>query len=226
MFMSRFKLAAIALLALCFHPLPGYAQATDSEQQDENVIDSGSRITYRAVRQTGEGLGDAALSPLEDLNLRRDDIPREIAGIRTPYDPVPDLTCDTIGREVRTLDTVLDIDADVQFELSRRGDEDDSEGMSDRASDFALGQIASEARSIIPFRGIIRSATGANAHASRVEEAYRLAYLRRTFLKGLGMGLGCHYPAAPLEIDYSTLDANSAPIRYRAAAPSADQPYD
>ncbi len=226
MFSTRSTLTAIAIFSLCFYALPGNAQEADSEQQDDSVIDSGSRITYRAVRQTGEGLGDAALSPLEDLNLRRDDIPQEIAGIRTPYDPVPDLTCETIGREVRTLDTVLEIDADVRLELANRGNDDESDGMSDRASDFALGQIASEARSIIPFRGIIRSATGANAHASRVEEAYRLAYLRRTFLKGLGMGLGCHYPAAPLEIDYSTLDENSAPIRYRAAAPSADEPYD
>lgn len=226
MFSNRSTLTAIAIVSLCFYALPGNAQEADSEQQDDSVIDSGSSITYRAVRQTGEGLGDAALSPLEDLNLRRDDIPQEIAGIRTPYDPVPDLTCETIGREVRTLDTVLEIDADVRLELANRGNDEESDGMSDRASDFALGQIASEARSIIPFRGIIRSATGANAHASRVEEAYRLAYLRRTFLKGLGMGLGCHYPAAPLEIDYSTLDENSAPIRYRAAAPSADEPYD
>ncbi|MAF58264.1 hypothetical protein [Ponticaulis sp.] len=226
MLRTRFTAPVIAIAAWCLLPATGYAQEADSEQENDSVVESGSRITYRAVRQTGEGLGDAALSPLEDLNLRRDDIPREIAGIRTPYDPVPDLTCETIGREVRTLDTVLEIDADVRLELANRGEDGDNEDMSDRASDFALGQIASEARSIIPFRGIIRSATGANAHASRVEEAYRLAYLRRTFLKGLGMGLGCHYPAAPLEIDYSTLDENSAPIRYRAAAPSANEPYD
>ena len=111
MFSSRFISPVIAIAGLCLSPLAGHTQEADSEQDNDSVVESGSRITYRAVRQTGEGLGDAALSPLEDLNLRRDDIPQEIAGIRTPYDPVPDLTCDTIGREVRTLDTVLEIDA-------------------------------------------------------------------------------------------------------------------
>lgn len=211
--------ALLSAVILSAAPAAFSQDNSDDSAEETSVLESGSRITYRTVRRTGEGLGDAALSPLEDLNLRRDDIPDEIANIRTPYDPLPDLTCETIAREVRTLDTVLEIDFDVRLELASRGDEENPTAMSDRASDFALGQIASEARSIIPFRGIIRSATGANAHASRVEQAYNTAYLRRTFLKGLGMAQGCRYPAAPLEIDFSVFDENTAPIQYRGASP-------
>ena len=219
--MSRIRIIlpiSVFFLACACYP-PGFAQEEPPESDnEESVVETGSRITYRTLQQTGDGLGDAALSPLEDLNLRRDEIPPEISDLRTPYDPLPDLTCGTIGREVRILDTVLNLDADVRLELERRGEED-SEDMSERASGFALGQIASEARSIIPFRGIIRSATGANAHASRLEQAYQTAYLRRAFLKGLGMSQGCVYPAAPLEIDYSLFDQDMAPIQYRGSSP-------
>ena len=60
------------------------------------------------LRQTRDGLGDAALSPLEDLNLKREKIPAAIAGLLSPYEPLPDCECATIARAVRELDTLLE----------------------------------------------------------------------------------------------------------------------
>ncbi|MAI92117.1 hypothetical protein [Ponticaulis sp.] len=209
---------------------PAFSQ-TDSQEEasdeEDGIVNSSARITYRTYQQTRDGLGDAALSPLEDLNLRRERVPDVIADLRTPYDPLPDTSCETIALEVRHLDTVLSLDADVRFSRTLNPPEDGEEttDMSERASGFALGQIASEARSFIPFRGSVRSATGANSHADRVEEAYQTAYLRRAFLKGLGMSQGCTYPATPLDVDYGAPVPNAAPIYYRNSAPRSDTPY-
>ena len=193
------------------------APKEESKNQSNTAVDT--------FRQTRDGFSDAATAPFEDLNLKRDKIPESIAGYVSPYDPVRDMSCETIDRAVRQLDTVLDPDIDVQIKMAQDGLED-KKSNSDHASDFALGQIASEARSLIPFRGLVREVTGANSHQKKVDKAYQIAYLRRSYLKGIGYGRGCVYPAAPLPIDYSTLGAPEAPIAYKAGQPHDDRPQD
>jgi hypothetical protein len=46
-----------------------------------------------ATDRTAAGFGDAAMSPLNDLNLYRDEIPVLLADIRSPYEPIPDVSC-------------------------------------------------------------------------------------------------------------------------------------
>ena len=76
--------------------------------------------------------------------------------------------------------------------------------MSDRAADGAstafLDTVASTASGIIPYRGIVRTVTGANSHATKVRKAYERGSHRRTFLKAMGLIKGCDYPAAPLPL--------------------------
>lgn len=211
--------------ALSILPLsPAFAQEVADKTTDTSTIRQSSvELGGQMIRETGSGLGDAALSPLEDLNLKRDKIPEEFNRFNTPYDPPPELTCEEIAFEVRTLDTLLEPDIDVQLEMIRRaeaaGEKKDGK-IASQASGFALGTIASEARGLIPFRGLVRQATGASAHEKKVDAAFQRAFLRRAYLKGLGQGINCAYPAAPLPIQYTDKEnTDNAPITYRADAP-------
>ena len=169
-----------------------------------------------AVRQTGEGLADAALSPLEDLNLRREDIPERLSRLETPYGlPAGAGTdCDVIAAEVYRLTAVLGEDDDIPPPEDEE-DEDTAQWAADRSSDAALGAVASEARGFIPFRGLVREATGASAHARRMARAYRLGAERRAYLKGYGQAIGCSWPAAPLP----SLDGVGGRIEFRGDRP-------
>ena len=49
----------------------------------------------------------------------------------------------------------------------------------------------------IPFRSIVREATGASAHERKLRAAFERGVARRAYLKGVGAQLGCAPPAAP-----------------------------
>lgn len=157
-----------------------------------------SEASSSAVDQTRAGLGEAALAPLEDLNLRRTEIPAVLAAIETPYQPPADSSCTTLTNEISALNAVLGLDADIP-PAEDDENEDRTQWAADRSADAALGAVASEARSLIPFRGLVREATGANSHAARVDRAYQYGVARRAYLKGLGQAGGCGWPAAPLQ---------------------------
>lgn len=175
---------AIATAACASTPKP---DATPPE-------DEGPSATERAIDQTQSGFGDAALSPLEDVNLKRAKIPDKFKEIKNPYLVDIETSCEKIGKEVLSLDALLGRDWDVP--------PPDKKGMSDRAADGAstafLDAVSSGASGIIPYRGIVRTVTGANSHATKVRKAYERGSHRRTFLKGIGLAKGCVYPAAPL----------------------------
>ncbi|MEC7291212.1 MAG: hypothetical protein VXW22_14070 [Pseudomonadota bacterium] len=150
--------------------------------------------TETALERTEQGIGDAALSPLEDVNLKRDKIPEKFNEIKNPYLVHPEVTCEVIAKEVLSLDELLGRDWDIP--------PPDKKGMSERAADGAstafLDAVASGASGLIPYRGLVRTVTGANSHATKVRKAYERGSHRRTFLKGIGMAKGCEYPASPL----------------------------
>lgn len=154
----------------------------------------GPSATERAITQSQDGFGDAALSPLEDVNLKRAKIPDKFKQIKNPYLVALETSCEKIAEEVLELDALLGRDWDIP--------PPDKKGLSDRAADGAstafLDSIASGASAFIPYRGIVRTVTGANSHATKVRKAYERGSHRRTFLKGIGYAKGCEYPAAPL----------------------------
>jgi len=140
-----------------------------------------------AMIQTRDGLPGAAMAPLEDLNLRRDEIPPILAAIENPYAVSVDAGCDQIVREIKALDKVLGADADAPKPEARQH----SEVLAEEASDAALGVIKSTTRSLIPFRGVVRKATGAESHQKKYEDAFKLGAQRRAYLKGYGLAKGC-----------------------------------
>jgi hypothetical protein len=172
------------------------ACATSPDTSSAEDASPEQSATDRAIQKSQDGFSDAALTPLEDVNLKREKIPEEFKKIKNPYAVSPDVDCDKIAKEVSVLDGLLGRDWDIP--------PPDKEGLSERAADGAstafLDTVASGASGFIPYRGIVRTVTGANSHATKVRKAYERGSHRRTFLKGMGLIKGCPYPASPLPL--------------------------
>ena len=169
---------------------------------------AGSAISARAdepgairstMDKTTDGFEDAALAPLTDLNLRREGIPDALRDMTTPYSR-PFSRCDLIGAEIMRLDDMLGADVDAAAPMSVEDEDTISDWASDEFSDFALDTVRGATTDMIPFRSLVRRATGAKRHDKKVRRAFERGLQRRAFLKGYGMALGCEPPAAPRNV--------------------------
>lgn len=154
------------------------------------------------VTQTQDGFADAALAPLEDLNLRREQIPPLLAAMKSPYDLPVDLSCEQIASMIVELDAVLGPDWDTANPDERLN----TEKLADEAADAALGAVESGVTGWIPYRGLLREATGAAAHQRKYNQAYKIGAQRRTYLKGYGLAMQCDLPAKP---DFEKMQADA-----------------
>lgn len=136
-----------------------------------------------AVSQDNVTAGDVVTTPLTDLNIKKDEIPDLLVRAREkPYDLAGLSRCPAIGSEVARLDAVLGDDIDIARD--------------DGNSTIRMGNIAkSVVSSLIPFGGVIREISGANAQQRKWNEAIYAGSVRRAFLKGVGQQRGCKYPA-------------------------------
>lgn len=146
-----------------------------------------------AVSKTQSGLPDAAMSPLTDLNLRRTEVPPLLEALKSAYEPIPVISCKAIAASVVELTNILgkDIDAPPDPEPSL------SDQAGAGAAKMTLGAVSSTMSDFIPFRSIVREATGASAHERKLKAAFDRGVARRAYLKGVGAQLGCAPPAAP-----------------------------
>ncbi|MBW8785318.1 MAG: hypothetical protein JF593_11905 [Novosphingobium sp.] len=151
------------------------AQATPAPQPQQ----PGRPVTDQQVTA-----GDVAATPITDLNLKHTDIPPLlIQAEQHPYDLVGMSSCAHLAAAVGELDAVLGDDIDVPQAAK---------------SKLSAGRVAQEAvANFIPFRGVIRELSGANAHDRALQVAVYAGTARRSFLKGVGLQKGCHYPARP-----------------------------
>lgn len=153
------------------------------------------RSVGQGVRTVAEGAGEAATAPLEDLNLRREQIPTVLLQAEAnPYDMRTLSRCAAIAAEVRKLDEALGPDTDEP-------PQQDGSYLSERAADAAakatLDAIRNTTTDFIPGRNWIRRLSGADAHSRHVQSAIQAGRMRRAFLKGSGMQRNCAPPAAP-----------------------------
>ncbi|MDF2637140.1 MAG: hypothetical protein K0R64_124 [Novosphingobium lindaniclasticum] len=127
---------------------------------------------------------DVAKTPVTDLNLDKTEIPPVlIAATKKPYDLASLRSCSQIGKAVEELDGILGDDIDLPQEARDR---------------VSTGKVAKwVVSSFIPFRGLIREISGANAQERAVLAAVQAGVARRGFLKGVGAQRGCKYPASP-----------------------------
>ncbi len=179
-----------ALISLTFAIVSGCATTSGT---DPNSTGSEESATDRLARNTEDGLPDAALTPLSDLNLKRTKIPATLKAIKNPYNVDPDISCAQIAIEVEELNGILGRDWDVPPPDKKKLKEQAADG----ASTALLDAIASGAGGFIPYRGVVRQISGASSHQKKVIKAFERGGHRRTFLKGLGLLKGCDSPAAP-----------------------------
>ena len=126
-----------------------------------------------------ETLGDAVMSPVKDLNLRKVEVPEAISRIFDPYAPVKN--CDLIHIERAELDAVLGPDYDAEMSLEER----------ELLEQAGLGLVSSGLGSLIPFRGVVREVTGASREERELREAFRKGVVRRGFLRGQSAARNC-----------------------------------
>lgn len=145
---------------------------------------------------TGQRAGQAARQPLEDFNITKDEIPPKLIAIQDdPYATSGIKTCRQISSEVDALNAVLGADVDSTDEQKRK--------TIDTAIDVGGGLLTG----LIPFRGVVREVTGANAATKRYQRALYSGISRRSFMKGMGKAKGCKPPAAPSAMVAKPVDA-------------------
>ncbi|MCA8897815.1 MAG: hypothetical protein R3C00_04240 [Hyphomonas sp.] len=184
-------LPALALIAACASHPP--AEDANNNQASPGLSGNVEEAAGDAYTQTKAGLPEAAMSPLEDLNLKREPIPKVLSDIESPYDLPGDLSCADIAHHLAELDAVLGPDWDTPNPDDRLR----TEKLADAASAAALDTVSSGASSIIPFRSLVRRATGAYAYQKKYNQAFSVGAQRRAYLKGLGLAKDCPAPARP-----------------------------
>ncbi len=155
---------------------------------------------------------DVATTPMSDLNLRKGEIPPILlAAQANPYDLDNLGRCSQIAATVGELDAVLGDDIDLP-------QVDERHISSGRVAQWVVG-------SFIPFRGLIREVSGANAQERKVQAAIEAGIARRSFLKGLGQAKGCRYPAraATAEVISDRMDAIRRELDKKAEKEKSDE---
>ena len=194
--------AGLSLTALtltsCAHDSPQYpidAGAAPKDNRASREPESDDQ-EMRSSTDKNNSWGDAFTAPLEDFNLKRQEIPDILeSAITKPYDLTGLDHCESIAAEVSTLDSLLGKDFDEppppadQRTNTQKG--------KDFANHSAVGAVRNATRSIIPFRGIVRQVTGADRHQREMDNAIQAGKVRRAYLKGVGMNKNCAPPAAP-----------------------------
>lgn len=163
------------------------------------------KIDLTGSKNVNEAI-EAATGPLQDLNLRRQEIPPLLVQAAVnPYKTDKGLKCADVKKEVTALNELLGPDIEPK-DISEAQDNGglvdnvtnvsvaddvkipDSEQIMDGAGDMVKSRVMSTIRSqtdILPFRSIIRSITGASKHQKRLAAAYEAGKLRRAYLKGM-----------------------------------------
>ena len=120
---------------------------------------------------------DVAMSPLSDLTVRKKDVPVVLeAAMTKPYDLGGIKSCKGLTTAIMDLDVALGDDIDVAT-----GEKSNMENVGNSAGAIAKSVIGS----FIPFRGVIREVSGANAQERLWDRALYAGTARRAFLKGI-----------------------------------------
>lgn len=135
---------------------------------------------------TRRGVADAAVSPLRDVNLIRQEIPLLLRNLDYPYSTATLVDCNAVAREIGALDAVLGPES---FQPGP------DRNIWDRGGDFmeeqAIDAAQDTAQDLIPFRSWVRRISGASRAEREALRAFANGQQRRTFLRGYGASLGC-----------------------------------
>lgn len=129
----------------------------------------------------GKVAEDAAMTPVEDVNLKKKEIPSVLLSAQDdPYSPESTRNCGQLNTALGELDTVLGPDFDSGIETKH--------GLN------ATSVAKSVVGSFIPFRGVIREVSGAAGAERRYNAAVDAGIARRGYLRGIARTKGCKRP--------------------------------
>lgn len=136
-------------------------------------------------------IGNAATTPLSDLNVAKATIPDVLVTARNhPYQMPASQNCVAIALEIRELDDVLGADLDA---APSTGDPSLVARASTLAQDRMVGALQRTAEGLVPFRGWVRKLSGAERHARHVDASIAAGTTRRAFLKGVAASQNCDW---------------------------------
>jgi hypothetical protein len=190
------QLAPVCVLLLSLGACASQAELSSHPQVNADAIDHREKT----------GLQGAVESPLADVNLVRTQIPPVLLWAeQNPYQRPAATDCAHIAVEVQDLDDALGDDFDIH----------ESEDPFEKRGRVAEETVISVARDVeddfIPFRSWVRRLSGAQKHDNAVRIAVYAGRVRRSYLKGVGLALGCAYPAAPRGAQPLRLSSPPAP---------------
>lgn len=181
----------------------------------ETVSAGSMSLTQKSLTDSNQKTMDAAfsaaLTPLEDIGLRKREIPEQLqALIATPYIP-PKMQCETLKHEIADIDALLGPDVDAP-KAALTAQESYMETGGNLLQDAVVGLVKSQT-DFIPFRSIVRRLTGANAHEKLVTQAVEAGKLRRAYLRGVSEAkFGAKCPIGP-QLIAPTNEASAKPVK-------------
>jgi hypothetical protein len=147
--------------------------------------------------RTASRMGTAATAPLNDLGIRKEEVPAVLEKAQqNPYLMPAGQSCVAIAQELHELDKVLGPDYDVQAAAAKQ-EASFMDKASDVAEDQAVGAVQRTAEGLLPFRSWIRKLSGAERHSKHVSACVTAGSVRRAFLKGLAVSQHCTMPEIP-----------------------------
>lgn len=161
-----------------------------------------------------ERVGQAAITPLSDLNVVQEEIPPALqSATQGPYAAPKETGCAVILGEVQSLDEALGADLDdpnakEKPSLLTRG--------TDLAENAGVSAVRRTVEGFVPFRSWLRKLSGAEKHSKQVGAAITAGGIRRAYLKGRSDAMGCVRPHGTLN---GTPDGTP-----NAAVPAASAP--
>jgi hypothetical protein len=199
-------------LTLCLL-LAGCATTDKVATETKTVATEATHPTVSAVgidHPEKEGVPGVVEQPFEDVNLIRTKIPPVLLQAQmAPYARPSPTSCAEITLEVAELDDALGEDFDDQQPVDANVDAKHGR----QTGELMVSAMRDTTEDMIPFRSWVRRLTGAQAHDNIVRLAVYSGRERRSYLKGLGEALGCHYPAAPKDASPKPVVRMDAPRR-------------
>lgn len=129
--------------------------------------------------QVGPDVGRSLQAPFRDLSLIREVAPEVlIRAAASPYDLTGIETCEALAAEVASLDAALGPDL-------KPGSQSGAASAEGLAADLVSGAVG------LPFRGVLRRISGAQAREEALRAAVLAGMVRRGFLKGRAGVQGC-----------------------------------
>jgi hypothetical protein len=127
-------------------------------------------------------MGNAVGQPFKDFGVTREDPPEILKrAAMAPYALLNGQECGALLDEIAAIDGVLGPDLDAQDIYAKQSGTDAAA----LAADAIRGVIG------LPFRGVIRWVSGADAREKVLADAILAGMVRRAYLKGAAHAAGC-----------------------------------